>query len=471
MTTYRLGEFHRFRGGGQDYLYLVPSGGIFALDELSAAIVDRLDGAEQEGGALVAELAGRGFAVPEIEEAIGDLYHSHAIANGRVAPAEIEKPPMPFPLQTLVLNVTNQCNLSCKYCYEFGEDRVATPEGKPKFMSEETAEAAVDFLIANSSGRRAIHLTFFGGETLMNFKVVRSTIEYARAKAHEAGKYVDFSLTTNATLLTPPVIEFLTENLVGVTISIDGPKEMNDQLRVFSNGQGSYEVIAPRVRELLARHTTRPIGARVTLTSQVVDVKGIYRHLTEEIGFHEVGFAPVTTSPIRLYAIGAKGLDTVLEQFTALAEDYLAAALRGERHGFSNVKDTLQELHAGISKSHPCGAGLGLLGVAPSGDIAPCHRFVDSDTHKLGHLSTGVDAAFQAEFLDRGGIHSKPECQTCWARPVCSGGCYHEAYVRYGDTGHANLHYCDWIRGWTDVCLRVYGEIAARNPQFLEQFE
>ena len=471
MGMYRLGEFHRFRGGGQEYLYLVPSGGIFALDALSEAIVNRLGDGEAEDAAVAAELAGRGFAAPEVEEAIADLFHARVIANGHVPAAEVEKPPMPFPLQTLVLNVTNQCNLSCKYCYEFGEDRLATPEGKPKFMSEETARAAVDFLIAQSGGRRAIHLTFFGGETLMNFKVVQATIAYARERAHEAGKYVDFSLTTNATLLTPPVIEFLTENQVGVTISIDGPKEMNDQLRVFSNGQGSYEVIAPKVRELLARHTTRPIGARVTLTSQVVDVRAIYRHLTEEIGFAEVGFAPVTTSPVRLYAIGPKGLDTVLEQFTALAEEYLAAALRNERHGFSNVKDTLQELHAGISKSHPCGAGLELLGVAPSGDIAPCHRFVDSDGHKLGNLATGVDAAMQADFLERGGIHSKPECQTCWARPVCSGGCYHEAYVRYGDTGHANLHYCDWIRGWTDVCLRVYGEIAARNPQFLTQFE
>ena len=471
MNMYRLGEFHPFSGAGREYLYLVPSGAIFALDELSSAIVNRLRESDCAQDELVAAGTAKGFPEPEVSEAIEELYQSHAIANGNGFAAEVEKPPMPFPLQTVVLNVTNQCNLSCKYCYEFGEDRVATPEGKPKFMSEETARAAVDFLLANSQGRRAIHLTFFGGETLMNFKVVRSTVEYAREQAHAAGKYIDFSLTTNATLLTPPVIEFLTENHVGVTISIDGPKEMNDQLRVFSNGQGSYEVIAPKVKELLARHNTRPIGARVTLTSQVVDVKRIYRHLKDEIGFYEVGFAPVTTSPVRLYAIGSAGLNGVLEQFTELAYEYLECALRDEHHGFSNVSDTLQELHAGVSKSHPCGAGLGLVGVAPSGDIAPCHRFVDSDTHKLGHLSTGVDRAVQADFLERGGIQRKPECHTCWARPVCSGGCYHEAYVRYGDTGHANLHYCDWIRGWTDVCLRIYGEIAARNPKFLERFD
>ncbi|MGH9671755.1 MAG: quinohemoprotein amine dehydrogenase maturation protein, partial [Bryobacteraceae bacterium] len=336
---------------------------------------------------------------------------------------------------------------------------------------EETARASVNYLMENSPGRRSVHITFFGGETLLNFPLVRMVIGYARERAREAGKYIDFSLTTNGTLLKPDVIEYLAENQVGVTISMDGPPEMQDALRVFENGRGSYDIIAPKVRELLKRHTSRPIAARVTLTAQVVDVLKIYRHLKHDLGFHEVGFAPVTTSPNRLYAINERGLDWVLEQFTSLAGEYLDFALRGEHHGFSNVTDTIRELHSGISKAHPCGAGLGMVGVGPSGDIAPCHRFVDSDTHKLGHISTGIDQQKQAEFLERGHISRKLECHSCWARPVCSGGCYHEAFVRYGDTGHANLHYCDWIRGWTDVCLRVYGEIAARNPGYLRHFD
>jgi uncharacterized protein len=95
---------------------------------------------------------------------------------------------------------------------------------------------------------------------------------------------------------------------------------------------------------------------------------------------------------------------------------------------------------------------------------------VDSDTHKLGHVSTGLERERQADFLTRGHINSKTDCHTCWARPVCAGGCHHEAYVRYGDTGHPNLHYCDWIRGWTNTCLEIYGAIAAKNPKFLEYF-
>src|SRR5215510_854707 len=472
FSLYRPGEFHTFEGGGRDYLYLVPSAAIFALEDLSKAVLKLLDGPQLSKDEIVSDLAARGYAVVDIEDTLEELHQAHVIANGDgfIEPS-LQAPQQPFPLQTVVMNVTNQCNLSCSYCYEYGEDRIATPEGKTKFMSEETARQTVDFLLDQSPGRRMVHLTFFGGETLLNFRVVKSTIEYARTRAAEMGKYIDFSMTTNATMLTSEIINCLAENNVGVTVSIDGPKESNDRFRVFHNGRGSYDVIAPKIKELIKVHRSRPIGARVTLTAQVVDVKKIFRHLTDEMGFDEVGFAPVTTSPVRLYAIGNRGLDHVLDQFKELAGEYLEYAIQNKHHGFSNVNDTLQELHQGVSKAYPCGAGLGLLGVSPSGDIGLCHRFVDSPAGKLVHVDTGIDRQAQAEHLTRGHINTKYDCHTCWARPVCSGGCYHEAYVRYGDTSHANLHYCDWIRGWTDVCLRIYGEIAAHNPKYLERFD
>jgi uncharacterized protein len=163
-------------------------------------------------------------------------------------------------------------------------------------------------------------------------------------------------------------------------------------------------------------------------------------------------------------------MDTVVSAFHELAAEWLAFALRGEMHGFSNVSETISELIQGTNKSHPCGAGLGLVGVSPSGDLSPCHRFTDADTHVLGHVTTGLDKEKRTDFLTRGHVGSKYECASCWARPLCAGGCHHEAFVRYGDTGHANLHYCDWIREWTDACLKIYGTVAARNPEFLERF-
>ena len=468
--VYRLGEFHPFAAGGHRFLYLVPAGAIFELDAAAQTVIDRLAGGEASHDDLLAQLNAQNVSTPDAQELIVELYQSRVITAGDIKPEPLQEAPADFPLQTLVLNLTNQCNLSCQYCYEFGADKVATPSGKPKFMNFETAKASVDFLLQQSAGRRGVHITFFGGETLMNFPLLQNVVIYARDRAAEQGRSIDFSMTTNATLLTPAIIEFLSENRIGVTVSMDGPADLHDKFRVFANGRGSYGIIEPRVRELIQKHRTRPITARVTLTSGVTDVIRIFRHLKNDLGFHEVGFAPVTTSPNQLYAINDRGMDDVLAQFHQLADEYLEYALRGEMHGFSNVSDTLSELYQGVNKSHPCGAALGLVGVGPSGDIAPCHRFVDSDTHALGHISTGIDREKQNDFLRRGHINSKYDCHTCWARPLCAGGCHHEAYVRYGDTGHPNLHYCDWIRGWTETCLRIYGAISVHNPEFFRVF-
>ena len=471
-TLLRRGEYHPFDADGASFLYLVPSAAVFRLDDVSRAVLDTGGDRDVAPRELAGSLADR-FPQAELRGAVEDLVAARALrlVDAPVAPIRAEPPPRRIPLTTLVLNVTSKCNLSCTYCYEYGADRIV-PEGKkPRFMTEETARASVDFMFAEAGDSPTVHLTFFGGETLLNFKVLRSALAYARERAAALGKAVDASLTTNATLLREEVIDWIVDNDVGVTVSIDGKREQQDAFRVFANGMGSYDMVRPNVDALLARHRRRPVGARVTLTGQNLDVVGIYRHLFEEVGFWEVGFAPVTTSWQREYAIGAEGFDHMLAQFRLLAREYLDHALQGRRHGFSNVRDTLEEIHKGMSKAYPCGAGLGLMGVATDGDVALCHRFAGSDSHKLGDVRGGIDRALQDDFLTRHHIANKTDCATCWARPMCAGGCYHEAHTRYGSSVEPNLHYCEWIRAWTHACLEVYGALAERRPEFLAQFD
>ena len=468
---YRRGELHEFRASDTDFIYLVSAGAIFALDDGTRAVLDLLSEDEIGHADLVAALVGAGNDIADAEGLIRELRMVRAIQSEQALAAPgPSAPPADYPLQALVLNVTNQCNLACTYCYEFGSDKIATPAGKPKYMTLETATASVDFLLKSSGNREAVHITFFGGETLMNFKLLRDVVGYANDAAAAANRRITFSLTTNATLLTDEIIAFLSDNAVGVTVSMDGPAELQDKRRVYKNGKGSYAVIEPRLRALIAGHRTRAITARVTLTEGVTDVVRIYRHLKDDLGFHEVGFAPVTASDNQDYSLDGDDMAGVLGDFHTLAQEWLAYALRGQMHGFTNVSETISELISGTNKSHPCGAGLGLLGVSPSGDLSPCHRFTDADTHTLGNLTDGLDQGKREAFLTKGHVQAKYECQSCWARPLCAGGCHHEAFVRYGDTGHANLHYCDWIRDWTDTCLKIYGTLAEQNPGFLERF-
>ena len=241
----------------------------------SALLIDRL-----AGGEVPARRAGR---------ATGRRRHGFArrrrvdrrdvsVARDRDGetrpPHRSQNPPADFPLQTLVMNLTNQCNLSCQYCYEFGEDKVATPEGKPKFMDFETAQASVDFLLEQSAGtpRDSHHVLRRRNADELSAAEAGGGVTRTSRPPRRAAR-IDFSLTTNATLLTPAIIEFLSENSIGVTVSMDGPKELHDKLRVFANGRGSYDIIEPRVRALIENHRTRPITARVTLTSGVTDVR------------------------------------------------------------------------------------------------------------------------------------------------------------------------------------------------------
>jgi uncharacterized protein len=205
MTLVRR-EFHLFQASGRDFAYLVPSAAIFALDTSSAAVLRVLGEGHQSDEEVVAALGDR-FDAETVQAAIKELVEVRAIGYEQQPDPKPPRmlPMASFPLNTMVLNVTNQCNLACTYCYEYGEDKIVDTEHgqQSKFMSEATARDSVEFLLKESGPSRIAHLTFFGGETLLNFPVLQSTISYARQRAAEVGKTIDFSLTTNATLLKP----------------------------------------------------------------------------------------------------------------------------------------------------------------------------------------------------------------------------------------------------------------------------
>ncbi|MBL8735664.1 MAG: quinohemoprotein amine dehydrogenase maturation protein [Planctomycetes bacterium] len=471
---------HRFRADGEaagpEFVYVATSAAILGLDAHTAAIVEAFGGADgQDDEAWLGTRPDRELAERSLHDLI-DLGVVRPVGEPEAPRAAL--PPMPFPLATLVLNVTNKCNLSCTYCYEYGADRLTEGEGskgsgKPR-MDDDTARQSIDFLLRSSGDRPQVSITFFGGETLLNFPAIRAAVEYAEAKAAPLRKRVHYSLTTNATLLTDEVVEFLVRHRFGITVSIDGDQQEQDRHRTFQRGVGSFAVIEPRIRHLLATNKAqkgRAIGARVTLTAGAAPAPQTFRFLRDELGFDEVGFAPVTAGLGRAYALGELGYERLLREFGELADDYVAAALRDEAHGFANLNDLLRELHQGVHKAHPCGAGLGLLGVSTEGEIGLCHRFVESKDYGLGNVATGLDEAQRTTFLQQAHIDRKTDCRQCFAKPLCAGGCYHEAHVRYGDATHANLHYCEWIRGFVALGLRSYARILTRNPKFFARFE
>ncbi|HRO15304.1 MAG TPA: quinohemoprotein amine dehydrogenase maturation protein [Paracoccus sp. (in: a-proteobacteria)] len=454
---------HRVDVDGRAMLMHVPTTSLFEMDQVSQSVLDlfrRVGVADAD--LLRAELGDR-FAPEDLAQCLQSLVTLDILRDAAHPdrPAAIQKVE-DIPLSTIILNVNTGCNLACTYCYK--ED-LTTP-AKGERMDFATARSAIELLLAQAAGRDKINVVFFGGEPLSNMPLIRQVVDYTEARVAELGKAVDFSLTTNATLLTEGIVDWLNAHRVGITVSMDGPRALHDRNRRTVGGRGTYDVVAGKVRMLLSRYNARPVGARVTLTAGVTDVLAIHDHLKNDLGFAEVGFGPATSGPIAVFNLQGDMLKGVFEDMKTLGRRYVEAAIRGESIGFSNMHQLLSDIAQGMKKAVPCGAGLGLLAVDKAGDLHLCHRFVGSNQPTYGNVETGIDVPKLSAFVEGAQDRSSFGCKTCRIRSICAGGCYHESYARQGDPFAPVYHYCELLRDWVDFGIESYVRILAANPSF-----
>ena len=266
------------------------------------------------------------------------------------------------------------------------------------------------------------------------------------------------------------VVKRTARNNGNLTVSIDGPEALHNKTRVYENGKGSYEKVAKNVAKLLSIYKNRTVGARVTLTKGVTDIKAIWEHLRYDLNFKEVGFAPVTSGDSDFFNLSDNDLVKVFSGFRELGEDYINEAIKGNFNGFSNLHRTVIDIHEGRKKKLPCGAGVGLLSVSYKGDIDLCHRFTGSDYPSFGNIEKGLDKLALGSFLEKRANEKDTNCQTCRIRNLCAGGCYHESYIKYGTPEKSVLHYCDDMRSWIDFAVEAYIRIQAQNPEFFTKY-
>ena len=299
---------------------------------------------------LSAPAAGRVRAAMDAKDSVG--LEQMLIELGLDAPAAIDDRPLQNPpTHALSLAVAQKCNLGCTYCYA----QHGTFGGAAKAMSGETARRSVDLLLNGHPPGSRVTLAFLGGEPLANRRVVRDATCYAVERALRQGVAVQFSITTNGTLLTEDDAEFFEEHGFAVTISLDGCREEHDRLRPFRDGSGSYDRILARARPLLDRQRRMQVSARVTVTPINLNLPATLDELIG-LGFHSVGFSPLLRSPSGLEEMDATQLARMLENLIACGLAFERRLLRGERYPFLNMVNALRELHRGTHRPYPCGA-------------------------------------------------------------------------------------------------------------------
>lgn len=363
-------------------------------------------------------------------------------------------------LKAMCLHVAHTCNLNCQYCFA----SQGQYHGERALMSFEVGKQALDFLIAQSGSRVNLEVDFFGGEPLMNWDVVKQLVEYARSVEKERGKNFRFTLTTNGMLIDDDVIDFANREMSNVVLSLDGRKEIHDRLRVDYAGNGSYERIVPKFQKLVEARGNKNYYMRGTFTHANPDFTKDLFHMTD-LGFTELSMEPVVCAPEDPAALTAEDLEIVKDQYELLAKDMLRREKEGKPITFYHYMLDLTGGPCIYKRISGCGSGTEYMAVTPWGDLYPCHQFVGEEAYKLGDIWNGVtNTALREEFRSCN-AYARPECNDCWARFYCSGGCAANAFHATGSIRGVYEAGCELFRKRIEcaIMMKVAEDSAKAN--------
>lgn len=449
---------HRFENNGYYILLDVHSGAVHVVDKLAYDMAGLLSpemtpSCPQE---VVDQLKGS-FAQTDIQETYEELYglFETGLLFSTDDYEQFADRMVSSPLKAMCLHVSHDCNLRCKYC--FAEQGIYG--GQPKVMSWEVAKAAIDFLVEKSVGRRNLELDFFGGEPLMNFDVVRKTVEYARSLEKEHGKVFRFTMTTNGVLLNDEITDFLNREMHNVVLSLDGRPEINDAMRPNVGGKGSYAGIVPKYQRLVARRGDRDYYVRGTFTKNNLDFTEDVLHMAE-LGFDQISVEPVVSDPALPFSIQEEDLPRVFAEYDKLARILLERKREGRGFNFFHFMLDLDQGPCAIKRLRGCGCGNEYAAVDPDGQVFPCHQFVGKPEWQMGNVLTGAYDLEQKARFAKATVYSKDPCRTCWAKFYCSGGCNANNLQYEGDLCKGHTLSCELEKKRLECALMIKAALA-----------
>ena len=440
---------HRYKLGGLCIVLDVYSGSVHVVDEIAYDIIGMFEASSREE--IVRAIMDKYPDHPEVSEAeilnccdqiaqlrdMGKLF-----APDTFAPMAGElKARTSGVIKALCLHVAHTCNLNCSYCFA----SQGNYHGDRAVMSFEVGKQALDFLMANSQGRRNLEVDFFGGEPLMNFDVVKQLVAYAREEEKKHGKNFRFTLTTNGLLIDDDVIDFANREMSNVVLSLDGRKDVHDRYRVDYAGNGSWERIVPKFQKLVEARGHKNYYMRGTFTHANPDFLEDIREMLR-LGFTELSMEPVVCDPSSPSALTEEDLPIVLAQYEELAELMLQRHKEGKPFTFYHYMLDLKGGPCIYKRISGCGSGTEYMAVTPWGDLYPCHQFVGEEAFKLGNVWDGVTNHEAQDMFAACNVYTRPECADCWAKLYCSGGCAANAYHATGSVNGVYAYGCELFR-------------------------
>jgi uncharacterized protein len=474
QSNFRL-PLHLFEVEGKQHAFDPESGKFFRIDRVAATILALLPTVP------VKEITARlesthppetvRSVLSEIEELVGWqlLFAESARPGKKPEPAAVDPH-----LVSVTLNVVSSCNLDCIYCWNKGGTYGRVK--KEKRMNAATAQAAVDLMVKHSSGIEELLVDFYGGEPLLNFEALRSTMDYCKELEGTADKRFTYKVTTNGVGLTKDMVEYFNTIGISLGISIDGAKKVHNRNRPFPDGRGSYQTILNNL-ELLSGTNNIHVSARATLLPPDLDMVKATKSLFK-LGFYdtEVEFASEpceSFNPDGYYNYTNGDTERMKKEYLKFAKFYVKYTLYKEEAIDVGISNNLTRVLHQTHRFAPCGAGNSFLCVTEEGDLYPCMGFIGMADFKLGTVFEGFDLERLKTFRHqmRSVIFEAEECRDCWARNICAGNCPANNQQHNKKIFEPYERGCDWLKFQLEVAMWAASEIKSKKPSRLEGYE
>lgn len=364
-----------------------------------------------------------------------------------------------------MINLTQRCNLACKYCFVCQQ---------PKDATLQVVLDAIDFFARNADSAYP-SVNFFGGEPMLKYEeIIVPAAKYIR-KTY--GEHYGISLTTNGTLLTRDVMEFFRAHDVGMLFSIDGDRETQDINRPYHGGRGSFDRLDSVIDLVLEYHPDMTFRATVEPPTHTRMAEN-YRFAARR-GYKHTFFLPNV-----FHSWTDAELQELHAQIEAIGDDYIAAYQRGERpvpfahleeakHAIGRIQQLKDDEYRADGLDLPacgtCGLGAGrYASIGVTGNIYSCQEMAENpeygDTFCVGNIYTGVDDEKRLEIAHRFHTHrvkSSEEglCDTCIKRRICRGGCAINNFFGHGDVNTQDRAMCHYEQSAIAVMHRIASKL------------
>ncbi len=390
----------------------------------------------------------------EVAEAYAELYQLYKEGLLYSPDAEYKMPPSGV-VKSMCLHVSHDCNMRCRYCFADGGDY----NRSRKLMDLETGKKALDFLFEKSGKIHNLEVDMFGGEPLLNFGMIRELVAYGRQREREFDKRIAFTITTNGALLDDGSIDFINAEFSNVVLSIDGRREVNDKMRTFEDGSGTYDTILPKFKRLVERRGEGEYYVRGTFTRANLDFTSDVLALADA-GFDQISVEPVVLDERDELSIRREDLPRIYAEYDKLARELIKRNRAGRSINFFHFMIDLDGGPCVYKRCKGCGSGSEYVAVTPDGDIYPCHQFVEFTPMKMGSVYDNTfDRDMQKQFAGHN-ITSNGTCRDCWAKYFCGGGCAANNHKYNGTISEPYAITCELERKRVECALAIKAALA-----------